>query len=1041
MSKYAYENNKFTVYDYNNQSPFANFLPGIAGKMGIPLWVFYTNRGQGISGYGIQDKNHPIMAFTPANKAYEITPITGFRTFIKVGDKIYEPFAIDSKEKNKMTIDFDSFSIEELNQTLNLKIKVTYFGLVNEPLGGLVRKVDITNIGQNPIDMEVLDGIAEILPSGIQNQAFKATSNLLASWADVKHLEDALPFFTLRASTGDTSEVKKHESGNFYVGVYEGALVKPIVDPAIIFGENTLKSTPCQLADLGIEALINQKQVTTNKFACAFIPIKKSIQPDETITLHALTGHAKTYDILKDYVNKLIEPNYLEEKQKMSKEIIRDLIQDVDSKTAFPIFDAYVKQNYLDNLVRGGYPEKIGDSIYHLYSRRHGDLERDYNFFSLAPEYYSQGNGNFRDVCQNRRLDSFFNRDVQAFNIMNFSNLLQLDGYNPLAINGILYQLKDDVNLDQLLDELFVNSKSKLNALFQHPFTPGTIVNYIEQHEIQSRVPVKDYLDKIIQHSKPSIQASFGEGFWIDHFTYVLDLIESYQSIYPDRMEDLLFNKEDYLYFDSPVSVRKKTEKLVLNQEGNVRQYGSLVHFDQEKVEKLKMNPHGSNWVKMNGEVYRSNLYNKLFVLVLNKHSLLDPDGIGIEMEAEKPGWNDAMNGLPGLIGSGVSESIELLRIVDFLLDYPLKKPTSIPQEVYEFFVALNQHSSYQERVRIREKYRDQIRFGLSGEIQSLDNQSIEVYLKELKDHIEKSLSQLFDDYDGVIPTFLRYEVTDYTLIRDENSQKIYHQDYPLVKALKYKRHALTPFLEAPARLLKSKIDHKKLEKMYEKIRSTGLYDQALKMYKTSDCLNHESHEIGRIHAFTKGWLERESNFLHMTYKYLLGLLKAGLYEAFYQEINDNLVCFMKPEIYKRSTLENSSFIATSNNPDTSIHGKGYFARLSGSTVEAVNMWTHMMTGGKPFIYRDGELFLEFKPKLHQEFFDENKEVQFTFLKDIRVKYIADELHHTYDDFSIKKIVLANEQESIEVKGEDIKGELARNIRDGHYKTLDIYIN
>jgi hypothetical protein len=178
-----------------------------------------------------------------------------------------------------------------------------------------------------------------------------------------------------------------------------------------------------------------------------------------------------------------------------------------------------------------------------------------------------------------------------------------------------------------------------------------------------------------------------------------------------------------------------------------------------------------------------------------------------------------------------------------------------------------------------------------------------------------------------------------------------------------------------------------------------------------------------------------------MTYKYLLGLLKAGLYKEFYQEINDNLVCFMKPEIYKRSTLENSSFIATSNNPDPSIHGKGYFARLSGSTVEAVNMWTYMMTGGKPFVYRDGELFLEFKPKLHQDFFDENKEVQFTFLKDIRVKYIADELHHTYDDFSIKKIVLANEQESIEVKGEDIKGELARNIRDGHYKTLDIYIN
>ena len=38
-------------------------------------------------------------------------------------------------------------------------------------------------------------------------------------------------------------------------------------------------------------------------------------------------------------------------------------------------------------------------------------------------------------------------------------------------------------------------------------------------------------------------------------------------------------------------------------------------------------------------------------------------------MEANKPGWNDAMNGLPGLLASGVSETIELLRIVDFLVD------------------------------------------------------------------------------------------------------------------------------------------------------------------------------------------------------------------------------------------------------------------------------------------------------------------------------------------------------------------------------------
>ena len=40
---------------------------------------------------------------------------------------------------------------------------------------------------------------------------------------------------------------------------------------------------------------------------------------------------------------------------------------------------------------------------------------------------------------------------------------------------------------------------------------------------------------------------------------------------------------------------------------------------------------------------------------------------MGVEMEAGRPGWNDAMNGLPGLLGSGLGETYELLRLVKYL--------------------------------------------------------------------------------------------------------------------------------------------------------------------------------------------------------------------------------------------------------------------------------------------------------------------------------------------------------------------------------------
>ena len=57
----------------------------------------------------------------------------------------------------------------------------------------------------------------------------------------------------------------------------------------------------------------------------------------------------------------------------------------------------------------------------------------------------------------------------------------------------------------------------------------------------------------------------------------------------------------------------------------------------------------------------------KVLLLFTTKFTLLDPSGLGVEMDANKPGWNDAMNGLPGLLGSGMPETCEAWRIGDWL--------------------------------------------------------------------------------------------------------------------------------------------------------------------------------------------------------------------------------------------------------------------------------------------------------------------------------------------------------------------------------------
>ena len=83
------------------------------------------------------------------------------------------------------------------------------------------------------------------------------------------------------------------------------------------------------------------------------------------------------------------------------------------------------------------------------------------------------------------------------------------------------------------------------------------------------------------------------------------------------------------------------------------------------------------------GQVYESTLFSKLFSLALMKFATLDPYGMGVEMEANKPGWNDSMNGLPGIFGSGMSETVELKRLLQFLVDCEHKENTVLPAEVF----------------------------------------------------------------------------------------------------------------------------------------------------------------------------------------------------------------------------------------------------------------------------------------------------------------------------------------------------------------------
>jgi len=240
----------------------------------------------------------------------------------------------------------------------------------------------------------------------------------------------------------------------------------------------------------------------------------------------------------------------------------------------------------------------------------------------------------------------------------------------------------------------------------------------------------------------------------------------------------------------------------------------------------------------------------------------------------------------------------------------------------------------------------------------------------------------------GIPPTYFAYTVTDYDLIIAASGEPLCdEQGRPYVRAKRFEPTVLPLFLEGPVHALKVQPDVASARDLFVRVKTSDLYDRKLGMYKVNASLGDQPYEIGRARAFTPGWLENESVFLHMEYKYLLEVLRAGLYEEFDEAFQHSVICFQDPEVYGRSPLENSSFLVSSAHPDESLHGAGFVARLSGATAEFLSIWTTMTAGERPFFLENGKLCLALKPSLPGWLFDRDGKLSFTFLGKVRVTY------------------------------------------------------
>lgn len=219
-----------------------------------------------------------------------------------------------------------------------------------------------------------------------------------------------MPYYRLSTQPADEAAVVVQEAGHWCLSVLEDAntsLLPIVYDPSKVFGEDTTMIQPIALRSKTIKDILQEPQYGSAKTASAFAAATDiKLGSKESVTFTTYFGKANDVLDVPVIARRLLQSGFSEYKVSRSREIIQQITAGVSAKTSSKMLNAHVEQMFLDNSLRGGVPSILGDvdddarmrnadedgrlKVYHLFSRIHGDLERDYNDFKISPTFFSE---------------------------------------------------------------------------------------------------------------------------------------------------------------------------------------------------------------------------------------------------------------------------------------------------------------------------------------------------------------------------------------------------------------------------------------------------------------------------------------------------------------------------------------------------------------------------------------------------------------------------------------------------------------------------
>jgi hypothetical protein len=603
------------AYEIRNYDRMPPFLMSIVSPG--DHWMFISSTGALTAGRANPDR--ALFPYYTEDKIHDSAEVTGSKTILIVErlgrHYLWEPFSgcargIYRIQRNlRKNFRGNKIIFEEANADLGLTFR---YGWFNSERFGFIRKSRLVSTARSRVKVKILDGIQNLLPSGVGSQLQLDKSVLVDAYKKNELLpETGLGLFTLASIPIDRPEPAE-------------ALRATSVWSAGINARARLLSTT-QLDDFREGRQIhNETDIRAQRgayFVCAEITLGLGKTASWRIVADVHQGPseiAATNKLLRQpaRVERLVDDDI-----RRGDDELRRIVAQADGlqKTARPLSDARHFNNVLFNIMRGGvflngYNVDRADLAKFIhnadkedvsskanldrlsreylpltFSRRHGDPSRPWNRFSISARAANY-EGNWRDIFQNwEALATSFPGFTPGM-ICKFVNASTMDGYNP-------YRVSRD----------------------------GFDWETVDPHDPWSHI-----------------------GYWGDHqLIYLLKLLEILQRHEPATLADFL-TREIFAYANVPYRIAPYDQLPVNPKE--------TVHFrpDLDELTRKRVQQHGADgklvWDR-NGKVLLVNLTEKILVSVLAKLSNFVPEA-GIWLNTQRPEWNDANN---ALVGNGAS--------------------------------------------------------------------------------------------------------------------------------------------------------------------------------------------------------------------------------------------------------------------------------------------------------------------------------------------------------------------------------------------------